>query len=523
MVFLQADLLEYACNFFTDSNSLHDENMKQAHFTTERQSVPHSPVESTVCTLCKNGASHRIPDCPMWLSGKSVIQKRLAELQKQPHSDQTSSAISEVQSLLRSERRNFLSNVNTPKRTQQDSQDIVPRRTQPNRVTFADEIDPLEAVVRGPNYSRLSIDDILNDEREENETEDVVLEEDKEPRRQSGRWLQDSSDEEDDRESMASDADDGTPTMKPPAIILHGPGDSNDIVISDTTSTESKLSMPNEMLTSTSSGPASEPFAEVSLASAPLPPPRGLSQRMKTRAGGARTGLVPPRLLRSSNARPAADTDSEPVKLSLVDNRPETTPDRRILPGSVRCQSNELMGSPPAWTILMPDFTPTESTEPIDELVPSTPHISTQSNVTSQPPLFHPSDSQIPFPYSQYQNGDIEPLQSTKSPEDSQDEDEVEAAVNGQIAHSPVDESDSTKSVGNYRRLSQIASQPIFTSTPLLRTALSAKTDKLADWYGKNRDASSDSGTESDSDSEEAKTQSSHIPKLRRAGMFHSQ
>ncbi|KAJ7178327.1 hypothetical protein C8R43DRAFT_972993 [Mycena crocata] len=146
-----------------------------------------------------------------------------------------------------------------------------------------------------------------------------------------------------------------------------------------------------------------------------------------------------------------------------------------------------------------------------DELCSSSPE---PRNDKEEAPLFFPAESQVPFPYSQWNSipEDVSP-DSPKESEDEEDEEEVAASI----------KSSQRPSVGSYRRLTDIASQPaLFSVTPPLRVAAAPATfprgkakDKRAELYGALPQDDDDS---SDSDSSGGELPS-HIPKSRRAGM----
>ncbi|KAJ7076355.1 hypothetical protein B0H15DRAFT_864243 [Mycena belliarum] len=125
-------------------------------------------------------------------------------------------------------------------------------------------------------------------------------------------------------------------------------------------------------------------------------------------------------------------------------------------------------------------------------------------------PLFLPAESQLPFPYSQWDSvpDDFRP----GSPQNSGDEEEEEEVAMSMKS--------SQSRPGTYRRLTDIASQPSLFSTPPLRPAeflpstFPRAKDKREELYGTvPRD---DDSTDSDSSAGDAP---SHIPKSRRAGM----
>jgi hypothetical protein len=188
-----------------------------------------------------------------------------------------------------------------------------------------------------------------------------------------------------------------------------------------------------------------------------------------------------------------------------------------VKPGAEAFSQNSM--SLDTWTILrasspIPDA---ESTIMIDELRSSSPGSHSQVNTgnsNSNPtltngndPLFILTESQPPFPYSQWSSP-----KDYRASNDSEDEQEVHAAIQ-QLQPKTVQPP-------KYRRLTDIASQHGFfsTSTPKLRPARSSS-NKLADMYGRSGadEIESDSDTESDSDSEAQVD--SHIPKSRIAGV----
>jgi hypothetical protein len=168
------------------------------------------------------------------------------------------------------------------------------------------------------------------------------------------------------------------------------------------------------------------------------------------------------------------------------------------------------------WTTLKESspFPGAESTIMIDELRSSSPSSQVQmgaeiSNakpiLTSSDPLFILTESQPPFPYSQWIGGE--------AANDSEDEQEVQASVQPQsqsrITHPP-----------RYRRLTDIASQQ--TIFPLATNPKPARVagNKLADMYGRSGEEDIESDSDSDSDSGlDAQMLKSHIPKSRIAGV----
>lgn len=126
---------------------------------------------------------------------------------------------------------------------------------------------------------------------------------------------------------------------------------------------------------------------------------------------------------------------------------------------------------------------------------------------SSDNPLFVPSASQLPYPYSQKLH-----VKELPAVDRSDSESEVtNSPTNGRTPHT-------------YRRLSEIHDKKLFTRRSSLNIAesKSSKTDGTISLYGKNGKRGDDVGDESDSDSDsdsdpELKI-SSHIPKARMAG-----
>lgn len=125
-------------------------------------------------------------------------------------------------------------------------------------------------------------------------------------------------------------------------------------------------------------------------------------------------------------------------------------------------------------------------------------------NTPDDVPLFGPSTSQLPFPYSQklYVEKRRENGRS-----DSEEEHEVTSSLtpNGRTPH-------------KYRRLSDIGPKP-FTKRLSSNFAQqhSSKVDRVNELYGK-RGKRGDDGSDSDSDSDSEPKKISHIPKTRMAG-----
>ena len=127
-------------------------------------------------------------------------------------------------------------------------------------------------------------------------------------------------------------------------------------------------------------------------------------------------------------------------------------------------------------------------------------------NTSSDNPLFVPSASQPPYPYSQNFHVEGQPAVNRS---DSEDE------VSGSLTTN-------ARTPRTYRLLSEIHEKKLFPrrSSSNLVQSQSSKTDRTASMYGKNGkrgdDVGDDSDSDSDSDSEPKKI--SHIPKARMAG-----
>ena len=168
------------------------------------------------------------------------------------------------------------------------------------------------------------------------------------------------------------------------------------------------------------------------------------------------------------------------------------------------------------WTTLrasspLPDV---ESTIMIDELRSSSPESHFLGKADSKPslasgtiPLFVLTESQLPSPYSQWESPGDQHAQ-----DDYEDEQEVQASIQSQsrskTIHPP-----------KYRRLTDIASQRTFFSTPTPNIQPARFSgNRLADLYGRSgEDIESESDTDTDSNPDAQVD--SHIPKSRIAGI----
>lgn len=299
----------------------------------------------------------------------------------------------------------------------------------------------------------------------------------------------------------------------------------------------------------------------------PSTPRSGLVQRMKDRMGRLPSrspglgAMAPPSRRPSQNdTMPSQGICIQPLSPSALppgerdrdaSRSPSPTLGRTKLPKTPGMLTSMISGIPrrtaslenatplATWTILadggsLPEaFQDTDSSIMVDELrsspqaqesqkglltSPKTNSSHAHSNRGSSPshePLFIHTSSQAAFPYSQWQSipPDLEYPSSPKgngaSPNDSDDEDEVAAAVKT---------SRITRPIGTYRKLTDIASQPTLFSTPppVLKPASFARPGDTRDMYGSS--ARDDEDDESDSDTDSDEEAVSHIPKSRRAG-----
>ena len=162
----------------------------------------------------------------------------------------------------------------------------------------------------------------------------------------------------------------------------------------------------------------------------------------------------------------------------------------------------------------------TESPPMVDELLPSPEIDSTGRGPKGQKtvpveeplpePLFVPADSQQSFPYSQYPDL-LHRKEATASPNESDDEEEVAAAIQTQ---KPVA---SRRQSSMFRGLSEIASQPTLFAARLSQQFNKVVKEPVENLYGRSGQDSSESSSDSDSDAEK-KAATSHIPASRRAG-----
>ncbi|KAJ4001547.1 hypothetical protein F5050DRAFT_1326937 [Lentinula boryana] len=141
-----------------------------------------------------------------------------------------------------------------------------------------------------------------------------------------------------------------------------------------------------------------------------------------------------------------------------------------------------------------------------------------QSDVDPEAPLFIAGESQINFPYSQFQDIDADsdngaadaPVSVSRLEEDSEEEDEVQNTI------TPITPRQTRRNSTAYRGLSEIASQnKFFTGFHPNLVATSTPHNSKEDLYGPLSQAYNDDVSDSGSESEAEK---SHIPKARRAG-----
>ncbi|RXW21924.1 hypothetical protein EST38_g3935 [Candolleomyces aberdarensis] len=251
-----------------------------------------------------------------------------------------------------------------------------------------------------------------------------------------------------------------------------------------------------------------------------LSTPRGLTQRMKDRRGKTPTPMssmekamtlhasaakllnasriaskLPTQLQNTQSQKPGPVTSTPAYKPPPRPTRSKANDQSQA--SDITLNAEETTASANDWEVLQPSDSFGEETMNMEDELQSD-------------PLFIPGETQNAFPFSQWQQP------PAVSPNDSDDEDEVENA----IAITPRPPTASQKY--GYTGLSQFASQ-----RRSYRTSLPAaprptdKKDTMAELYGQTgQEASDESGSESDSDSDaEEPEQKSHIPKSRRAGL----
>ncbi|KAJ7496145.1 hypothetical protein B0H11DRAFT_2227147 [Mycena galericulata] len=210
---------------------------------------------------------------------------------------------------------------------------------------------------------------------------------------------------------------------------------------------------------------------------------------------------------------------------TLVENGPTTDPSvPEVAAPKLPSDSAPPVGTPhtsippPRTPVSQAEWTVLKSTSPVedeyrehDELRSSSPQPPIDGD-HGEAPLFFPAESQVPFPYSQWNS--VPEDACPGSPKESEDEDEEEEVA---ASMKP-----SQRPTGSYRRLTDIASQPsLFSTKPTLRAAdlpsasFPRSKDKRDELYGALTREDDDS-TDSDSSTGEAP---SHIPKSRRAGV----
>ena len=134
-------------------------------------------------------------------------------------------------------------------------------------------------------------------------------------------------------------------------------------------------------------------------------------------------------------------------------------------------------------------------------------------------PLFLPSDSQSHFPYSQFQ---IDTTPAQPQNDDSSIESDSPSEVNTTLQPKPTPRLTSS-AVPKYRRLTDIASQEIFSPSAMSPLNYLPPTPAVGDKSKINKDDDDDSSSQDDSDSDSNTDVKSHIPKSRRAGgVLHS-
>jgi hypothetical protein len=251
----------------------------------------------------------------------------------------------------------------------------------------------------------------------------------------------------------------------------------------------------------------------------------GIIRRMKGRSGRYSERDSAAGTPRKYNGQQPEELDPDSAIAISMDGNGHKQGDRS-LSQQVQGQANGIITSAEksmsldTWTTLRASspLPETESTIMIDELRSSSPGSQSQlipGKLNSKPPLtssddplFILTESQPPFPYSQWSNPE-----DHQASNDSEDEQEVQASVQSQSQAK-------TTQPPKYRRLTDIAGHRSFFSTPSqnLRPTRSSS-NKLADMYGRTGVEEIESASDSDSDSDAQVPVRSHIPKSRIAGV----
>ncbi|KAK0485836.1 hypothetical protein IW261DRAFT_1452341 [Armillaria novae-zelandiae] len=434
-------------------------------------------------------------------------------------------------------------------------------RDVPMHAMICGDDEELRALIRGPQRARADIGQILSAVAAGGDGDDVAgeLEEDEEihPKYRSFTAADASSSEEeidDDSPDVVSETDRQTsvPLVESSSSREPSAADGNDVASKDAEQRSGDDRHPVNSIT--------VPDAPEEFLASPIPPksltepdpvspigsfdepqqslqthvespprrPNGLLKRMKGKSASLspqQSRLRPPMLSKIGKLNGVSEGEAAasqlpptqyPASLEPVDfdNVPPVSPSK------LRRQSLD------TWATLKPSSpnTDPDSSINIDELVSvnygevtsSTPNdrrpafqatsqqiaegTSSLDSHDSQPtddPLFLPSESQHPFPYTQYQ---------AVSAHDSEDEDEVEATV----------KSGPDITASSFRRLTDIGSQrTFFSSQPPGWQKADFSRPTLQDLYGGVPDDESGS---SDGDSDDGSERTSHIPQSRRAG-----
>ncbi|KAF7361775.1 Carbamoyl-phosphate synthase [Mycena venus] len=222
-----------------------------------------NPTTLTLCPVCETSPFHLRYRCPVVLAGPGRIRKRIAELQQDDETDH-SKLIQELRTLAeKSQKTNKvkdLQNVNAHSsqlradategavsdlsgtvpghklaaasvshRDEDDSDGssdsgstpLSRKKVAPQPADFSVDAE-LEAIIRGPVPSRLTVDDILTDEEEDEATESVVLENDDDDinfRRRSRQFdavASSGEEDDDDEESISADP---VAESEPPSVV----------------------------------------------------------------------------------------------------------------------------------------------------------------------------------------------------------------------------------------------------------------------------------------------------------------
>lgn len=397
--------------------------------------------------------------------------------------------------------------------------------------TFSAEDNEINALIQGPDRRFQSLDELLSQhdksdgDDDDDGPGDFALEVEEEARafasssrRGTRRWTASSSESGGTDDGSAAPL--GSPGLVPPLpevpdVQAFIPGSLLQLISvqpgRDSTPLQEPCPRPEESSSETvvaspvAATPPPLPTLEVGVSNLPVTPRPKLVDRMKSRAKTPpSTQLLPspthPIRTRSSTKGQAVDSSPLPH-----DRKAKKVADLHQMALNDTSDYDILMPSEEVggWTTLIQP-SPPQTDSQFDELRDSS------EASPGRLPLFEATETQLAFPYSQWQTQ--HPEGDKSGPPSEADEEEVEAQVTrlSQPARPP--------RPSQYRKLTDIASQPsqIFStsvSLPRHPPRLGAKKDL---WAKIAHEESEGSGSD-ESDEDEPGT-TSHIPKSRRAG-----